>query len=97
MQKGHQWPRKSGCVLALVGCCLGDLLGRWSEMVGNWREAKYREREKESGRRTDHLDEVVISDSVFILGDWIGGVGCEDHFWLIVEVAASWLRWEFKR
>ena len=49
-------------------------------MGGNWRGAKYREREKESGRRTDHLDKVVIGDSVFILGDWIGGVGCEDHF-----------------
>ena len=51
----------------------------------------------EGGRHTNHLDEVVIGDSVFILGDWIGGVGCEDHFRLIVDVAAGWLRWEFKK
>lgn len=30
--------------------------------------------------RTDNLDEVVVGDGVFVLGDWIGGVGCEDHF-----------------
>ena len=38
------------------------------------------ERAKEGDRRTDHLDEIVIGDSVFILGDWIGGIRCEDHF-----------------
>ena len=42
MQKGHQWPRKSGCVLALVGFCLkdfcrGDREGERSEV---WRERK---------------------------------------------------------
>ena len=38
------------------------------------------ERDRERERRTNHLNEVVIGDSVFILSDWIGGVGCENHF-----------------
>ena len=100
MQKGHQCPRKSGCVLALVGgLCLGDLSGRWSAEGGDGRLVKYgeSEREKDDERRTNHLDEVVIGDSVFILGDWIRGLGFEDHFRLIVDVAAAYLRWEFRR
>lgn len=49
-------------------------------------------REKVGERRTDYLHELVIGDSVFILSDWIGGIGCEDHFQLIGDLVAGWLR-----
>lgn len=61
--------------------CVRRVLSR--RIVGDGR------REKESESRTNHLDEFVISNSVFILGDRMGGVRRENHFWLIVDVAAG--------
>lgn len=94
--EGREVGRAEGTpVAAEVWCWVLVFGGSWVgevELGGEVGDERVESSEDERQRRTDDLDKFVVGDSMFVLGDWIGRVRCEDHFGrLLIDVEASWL------